>query len=58
MVDFAASLEEKLKVPVFDGITAAVKVAEALVDLKKTTAKTLYFAKPQHKEYAGYEFCV
>ena len=51
MVEFAAELEKKLGVPVFDGVTAAVKVAEALVSLKKKTSKILYFNYPQPKEY-------
>ena len=55
MVEFTSDLEKRLNVPVFDGVTAAVKVAEALVDLKKTTNKNLYFNYPQVKEYKGYE---
>jgi allantoin racemase len=58
MVEFANDLEKKLNVPVFDGVTSAVKIAEALVDLKKTTSKVLYFAPPQHKKYIGWNFCV
>ena len=55
MVEFAADLEKKLGIPVFDGVTAAVKVAEALVDLRKGTSKHLYFRPPQKKEYKGYD---
>ena len=51
MVDFAAELEQKLGIPVFDGVTAAVKVAEALVSLKKKTSKKLYYNYPNAKEY-------
>lgn len=54
MVKFANSLEKKLNVPVFDGVTAAVKMAEALVDLGKKTSKALYFKYPEKKEYIGY----
>lgn len=55
MVDFAADLEKKLGIPVFDGVTAAVKIAESLVDLRKSTSKKLYFNYPQKKEYVGYK---
>lgn len=58
MVDFAADLEEKLGVPVFDGVTAAVKIAESLVDLNKTTCKRLYFNYPLPKTYKGYDFVI
>lgn len=51
MVDFAASLQEKLGVPVFDGVTAAVKIAESLVALNKKTSKNLYYNYPNKKEY-------
>ena len=54
MVEFTADLERRLGVPVFDGVTAAIKIAEALVDLGKTTNKNLYFNFPQKKEYIGY----
>ncbi len=51
MIEFADSLQEKLGVPVFDGVTSAVKVAEALVSLKKKTSKNLYYNYPNPKEY-------
>ena len=54
MVEFTADLEKRLGVPVFDGVTAAVKIAESLVDLGKTTNKNLYFNYPQKKECIGY----
>lgn len=54
MVDFAAELEKELGVPVIDGVTAAVKMAESLVDLRKRTSKVLYFALPEKKEYKGF----
>ncbi|SMC71674.1 aspartate/glutamate racemase family protein [Papillibacter cinnamivorans] len=53
MVDFAADLQEKLGVPVFDGVTAAVVVAEALVRLNKKTSKNLYYNYPNIKEYTN-----
>lgn len=54
MVQFAKDLENELGVPVFDGVTAAVKMAEALVDLGKKTSKVLYFKNPEKKEYKGF----
>lgn len=55
MVNFTAKLEEELGVPVFDGVTAAVKMAESLVKLGKKTSKKLYFQKPEEKEYIGFD---
>lgn len=51
MVEFAADLQKKLGCPVFDGVTAAVKVAESLVSLNKKTCKKLYYNYPNPKEY-------
>lgn len=51
MVDFAESLQSKLGVPVFDGVTAAVKIAESLVLLNKNTSKKLYYNYPNSKIY-------
>jgi len=41
-------------VPVVDGVTAAVKLAEALVGLGLTTSKTRTFAAPRHKRVSGW----
>jgi allantoin racemase len=54
MVKFANDLEKELGVPVFDGVTAAVKMAEALVDLNKKTSKIMIFKYPEKKEYIGF----
>ncbi len=54
MVKFAADLEAKLGVPVFDGVTAAVKLVEGLVDLGKNTSKIMTFKYPGKKEYKGF----
>lgn len=51
MIEFADDLQKKLGVPVFDGVTSAVKIAEALVTLKKKTSKILYYNYPQPKTY-------
>jgi len=54
MTKFAEELENKLGVPVFDGVIAAVKLAESLVEMKKHNSKLLTFKNPTKKEYAGY----
>ena len=54
MVKFADDLEKKLGVPVFDGVTAAVKIAEVLVDLNKKTSKIMSFKYPEKKRYIGF----
>ncbi|WP_347555540.1 aspartate/glutamate racemase family protein [Robbsia sp. KACC 23696] len=53
MVDFCAELEQSLGVPVIDGVTAAVKLAEALVGLGVHTSKRSGFAFPLPKAYSG-----
>lgn len=53
MSKFTSELEKELKVPVFDGVAEAVKLAEALVELGKKTSKVLYFKDPNKKEYKG-----
>lgn len=53
MVRFADDLEKELGIPVFDGVTAAVKMAEGLVDLRKKTSKRLTYKYPEKKEYKG-----
>ena len=56
MVTFTEALEKELGVPVFDGVTAAVKMAESLVQLGKKTSKKLYFSKPELKEYINFDY--
>ena len=51
--DLNAYLEDKLGVPVIDGVTAAVKFAEALVSLGLRTSKRGDLAYPLHKPYKG-----
>lgn len=53
MADLARFLEDKLQVPVIDGVTAAVKFAEALVGLGLKTSKRGDLAFPLPKPYAG-----
>lgn len=53
MTKFAEQLEQKLGVPVFDGVVSAVKLAESLVDIGKTTSKRLTYQYPSAKKYCG-----
>lgn len=53
MADLTRFLEDKLGVPVIDGVTAAVKFAEALVGLGLKTSKRGDLAYPLHKTYVG-----
>lgn len=48
-------LEERLGVPVIDAVAAAVKMAESLVSLGKTTSKQLTYRLPELKPMKGYE---
>ncbi|MBT9314377.1 aspartate/glutamate racemase family protein [Leptothoe spongobia] len=47
-------LEQRLGVPVIDAVAAAVKMAESLVSLDKTTSKRLTYRLPERKEIKGY----
>ncbi|MEA5463732.1 aspartate/glutamate racemase family protein [Leptothoe sp. PORK10 BA2] len=47
-------LEDRLGVPVIDAIAAAVKMAESLVSLRKTTSKQLTYRLPELKTIQGY----
>ncbi len=53
MADLGRFLEDKLQVPVIDGVGAAVKFAEALVGLGLRTSKRGDLAYPIHKPYVG-----
>lgn len=53
MADFANDLEKELGVPVIDGVVAAVKFAEAIVDMGKTTSKLKTYKHPEKKEITG-----
>jgi allantoin racemase len=53
MADLAASLQREFGVPVVDGVTAAVKQAEALVALGLKTSKRGAYASPLVKAYHG-----
>ncbi|WP_316433906.1 MAG: aspartate/glutamate racemase family protein [Leptolyngbya sp. IPPAS B-1204] len=47
-------LEQRLEVPVIDAVAAAVKLAEALVGLKKQTSKALTYQFPGIKPIKGF----
>ena len=53
MADLAHELQEFYGVPVIDGVSAAVKQAEALVAQRLTTSKRGSYAAPLAKVYAG-----
>lgn len=53
MADLCSELTQALGVPVIDGVTAAVKLAEALVALRIRTSKRGDYALPSIKPYAG-----
>lgn len=53
MADLTRYLEERLGVPVIDGVAAAVKFCEALVGLGLKTSKHGDLAYPIHKPYVG-----
>jgi allantoin racemase len=53
MADLAAALQREFDVPVVDGVTAAVKQAEALVALGLKTSKRGPYASPLPKPYHG-----
>jgi allantoin racemase len=51
--DFADDLERELGIPVLDGVVCAVKFAEALVELGKTTSKRKTYRPPETKAFTG-----
>lgn len=53
MADLATELALKFQVPVVDGVTASVKMIEALVGLGLRTGKTGGYASPLPKTYSG-----
>ncbi|MBW2000163.1 MAG: aspartate/glutamate racemase family protein [Deltaproteobacteria bacterium] len=55
MAGFAAEVEKAVRVPVFDAVASAVKVAEILVDMGMKTSKVLTYQRPERKEFKGME---
>lgn len=54
MADLTTSLTQELGVPVIDGVSAAVKIVEALVGLGLKTSKRGDLAYPISKPFTGY----
>ena len=54
MAALCRTLQQRLGVPVVDGVTAAVKMAEALVGLSLKTDKTGDYAPPLPKRWVGW----
>ena len=54
MADLAKNLETKHKLPVIEGVSSAVVLAESLINLKIKTSKVGSYALPRNKEYMGY----
>ena len=52
-VQFVDALNQKLGVPVIDGVSPAVKFCEALVDMGCKTAKRSLWASPEPKNFLG-----
>jgi len=53
MADLAFALQEEYGVPVVDGVSAAIKQAEALIAQRLTTGKRGSYATPRAKTYIG-----
>lgn len=53
MTDLARSLQSEFQVPVIDGVSAAVKLAEALFVQGLTTGKRRAYASPLAKRHSG-----
>ncbi|MCQ2560729.1 MAG: aspartate/glutamate racemase family protein [Clostridia bacterium] len=54
-VDFVEALNKELGVPVLDGVSPAVKLAEAYVKLGIKTSKVNTYKYPEKKEVLGFE---
>jgi allantoin racemase len=54
MAALARTLQQRLGVPVIDGVGVAVKFAESLAALKLGTAKQGDYASPLPKRYTGW----
>ena len=54
MADLAKNLETRHKLPVIEGVSSAVVLAESLVNLQIKTSKVGSYALPRKKGYMGY----
>ena len=53
MAEFAQKLEKKFSVPVIEGVSASVVLAEGLVRMKKQTSKIGGYSYPRSKKFSG-----
>ena len=53
MADFAEKLEKKFSIPVIEGVSSSIILAEGLVKMKKTTSKLGGYSYPRPKSYEG-----
>ena len=53
MADFAEKLEKKFSIPVIEGVSSSIILAEGLVKMKKTTSKLGGYSYPRPKNYSG-----
>ncbi|MFM1652657.1 aspartate/glutamate racemase family protein [Brevibacillus sp. B_LB10_24] len=53
-VTFVEDLQKELGVPVMDGVSPAVKLAECLVDMGSQTSKALSWSAPERKQLKGF----
>ncbi len=53
MVDVARSLSGEFKVPVVEGVSAAVKIIEGIAAIGLTTSNRCGYARPRVKTYVG-----
>jgi len=53
MAQFAEDLQNDLGVPVIDGVVAAVKIAESIVDMHQATSKLKTYDFPEIKSQSG-----
>ena len=54
-VQFVKDLNKKLGVPVLDGVSPAVKLVEALIDMELKTSKVLTWGYPEKKLIKGFD---
>ena len=53
MADFAEKLEKKFSIPVIEGVSSSIILAEGLVKMKKTTSKLGGYSYPRPKNYSS-----
>ena len=53
MADFAEQMEEKYSIPVIEGVSSSIILAEGLIRMKKNTSKIGGYSYPNPKNYSG-----